>query len=71
MDLEEDILSRYRPAIHQEYTHVYTIKEHINVGDVWSWILSGDYRDKDFKWNNRTFYFKSEHDLLMFLLRWS
>lgn len=71
MDMEEDILNRYRPAIHQTYIHKYTLKEYTHVGEVWHWILHGDFRDKDFKWNNRTFYFKSEHDLLLFLLRWS
>ena len=53
------------------YIYTHTLKDYLNVGDVWTWILTGDYRDKDFKWNNRTFYFKSEHDLLLFLLRWS
>ena len=53
------------------YIYTHTLKDYRNVGDVWAWILTGDYRDKDFKWNNRTFYFRYEHDLLLFLLRWS
>ncbi len=53
------------------YIYKHTLKENKHIGEVWAWVLNGEFRDKDFKWNNRTFYFRNEHDLLLFLLRWS
>lgn len=56
----------------KEYPYSYTLlNKNTSTGDVWEWILYGsNWRDKDFKWQGRTFFFKDRDDLLIFVLRW-
>jgi hypothetical protein len=41
-----------------------------DLGVIWKWILNSEYANADFKWNDRTFFFKEEKDKLFFLLKW-
>ena len=67
MDYREKILDN----AHLPYIYPYTLRNDRHIGDVWAWVLGGEWRDRDFKWNGRTFYFKCEQDLMLFMLRWS
>lgn len=67
MDHKEKNLDK----VYLNYSYPYTLKRDIHIGAVWEDILNTHWRDRDFKWNGRTFYFKSKQDLMLFMLKWS
>lgn len=52
--------------------YLYSYTTNVSAGVIWQWILhESNWRDKDFKWRNNTFFFNNKEDYLLFLLRWS
>lgn len=64
----KDIIN-FRQELENTYPYSLEFDQNIDLGIIWKWILKS-YIDKDFKWHNRTFYFKTEKEKLFFMLKW-